>query len=166
MEKIRPRLGLIAATARNNVIGQGNRLPWHLPADLAHFKKMTMGKPMIMGRNTWESLPGLLPGRRHIVVTSNPAYVAEGGEIATSLESAIEKAGGVDEVMIVGGAMIYQQALELVDQMFLTKIDLDVEGDAFFPSYDPTEWTLLSKDCHVADEKNAYDYCFEHLVRA
>ena len=130
------RLTIIAAMARNRVIGKDNRLPWYLPADLQHFKKITMGKPMIMGRRTWESLPGLLPGRRHIVITRDLAYKADGAEVAHSLEQAIQLAGDVEEIMLVGGANLYAQALDIADRMQLTEIDLDVDGDAWFPEFE------------------------------
>lgn len=151
--------------ARNNVIGRNNTLPWHLSADLKRFKRITMDKPMVMGRKTWESLPGLLPGRRHIVVTRNRAYLADGAEIAHSLESAIEVAGDVAEVMVVGGAHLYQQALPLADRLYLTLIDADIEGDAFFPSLDETDWQEVSSEAHDPDEKNRFRYRFVTLER-
>ncbi|WP_326848242.1 dihydrofolate reductase [Solemya velum gill symbiont] len=114
---------------RNRIIGRNNELPWHLPADLKHFKALTMGKPIIMGRKTWESLPGLLPGRQHIVVTRNPDYVAEDATIALSLDEAIAAAGDVPEVMIIGGANVYQQAIEIADTLYITKIDTEVDGE-------------------------------------
>jgi dihydrofolate reductase len=157
----KPSLSLIAAMARNRVIGIDNRLPWHLPADLQHFKATTLGKPMIMGRKTWESLPGLLPGRPHIVVSRDPAYVAEGARVAHTLEQAIALAGGVaGEVMLIGGANLYAQALPLADRLYLTLVDADVEGDAWFPAFDEAEWQLESRDDHAPDERNAYPYSF------
>lgn len=160
------RLSIIAAMANDRVIGRDNRLPWHLPADLQHFKQITMGKPMIMGRKTWESLPGVLPGRRHIVVTRDMDYRAEGAEIAHSLDEAIELAGKVEEIMVVGGANLYEQALSLADRIYLTEIDLSVEGDAWFPEFDRSTWRERSRVEHPHDARNASDYAFIVLERS
>jgi len=149
----------------NRVIGRDNRLPWHLPADLRHFKAVTMGKPMIMGRRTWESLPGLLPGRRHIVVTRDRGYRAEGAELAHSLEEAIATAGAVEEVMIVGGGHLYAQALPLADRLYLTLVETDVEGDTFFPALDASQWHEVASEAHPADDKNPVPYRFRRLER-
>ena len=124
-----------------------------------------MGKPMIMGRKTWESLPGILPGRPHIVVTRNPDYSATGATTADSLESAIEAAGNAEEVMIVGGANLYAQALRIADKIYLTVIDADIEGDASFPDFDESEWQRISEESFSADEKNAWDYRFTEWIR-
>ncbi|MEA3302707.1 MAG: dihydrofolate reductase, partial [Pseudomonadota bacterium] len=132
----KPQISLIWAMARNRVIGRDNNLPWHLPADLQHFKRLTMGKPIVMGRKTWESLPGVLPNRRHIVVTRQSGYCADGAETAPGLQQAIELAGTVDEVMIVGGAALYKLALPIADQLYMTLVDADIEGDASFPEFD------------------------------
>ena len=152
--------------AKNNVIGRDNDLPWYLPADLKHFKAITMGKPMVMGRKTWESLPGLLPGRRHIVVTRNPEYEAQGAEVALSLEEAIASAGDVDEIMVVGGAHLYALALPYADRLHLTLIDDEFEGDAYFPPIDESAWRQISSEEHGPDEKNRYRYRFVTLERA
>ena len=159
------RLSIIAAMANDRVIGRQNRLPWHLPADLQHFKRVTMGKPMIMGRKTWESLPGLLPGRRHIVVTRDPGYQAKGAELAHSLEQAIAMAGAVDEIMVVGGAELYRQALDRADRVYLTEIDLEVEGDAWFPEFDQSTWRETERQAHSADDQNHWPYAFVILDR-
>lgn len=157
----KPVLSLIAAMARNRVIGIDNRLPWHLPADLAHFKATTLGKPMIMGRRTWESLPGLLPGRPHIVVSRDPAYLAKGARVARSLDEAIALAGELgDEAMLIGGAQLYAQALPLADRMYLTLVDAEPRGDAWFPAFDQDEWLLEDREDHPADERNACPYSF------
>ncbi|WP_456379635.1 type 3 dihydrofolate reductase [Thiolapillus sp.] len=160
-----PRISIIAAMARNRVIGKGNKLPWRLPADLQHFKRITMGKPMIMGRKTWESLPGLLPGRPHIVVSRNRDHQAPGASLAHSLEAAIRQAGNVPEIMIVGGANLYAQALSLAQRIYLTEIDLDVEGDAWFPEFDSVQWRETSREEHRADENNPVDYRFITLEK-
>jgi dihydrofolate reductase len=155
-----PHISVIAAMTRNRIIGRNNELPWHLPADLKHFKALTMGKPMIMGRKTWESLPGLLPGRQHIVVSRNPDYVAQDAILALSLDEAIAAAGDAPEVMIIGGANLYQQALEIANTLYITLIDMEVEGDVSFPPLDKTVWTQSQFEHHSADEKNPHDYSF------
>lgn len=156
----KPTISLIAAIAENRAIGIDNRLPWRLPADLRHFKRMTLGKPMVMGRKTWESLPGLLPGRPHIVVTGNANYQAEGCTVAHSIEQALLAAGDVDEVMIVGGATFYQQMLPRADRLYLTLVHTRVEGDAFFPEYVAAQWRASEREYHSADAKNPFDYTF------
>ena len=151
--------------AHNRVIGRNNSLPWHLPADLQHFKRVTMGKSIIMGRKTWESLPGLLPNRRHIVVTRQSGYPAKGAETASGLQQAIELAGDVDEVMIVGGAMLYKLALPIADQLYITLVDADIEGDATFPGFDMSLWREVSRDHFPPDDKNRYGMEFAQLIR-
>lgn len=158
-------ISLVTAMANNGVIGRDNRLPWHLPADLQHFKSLTMGKPILMGRNTWESLPGLLPGRRHIVVTRNEAYVAPGAEVVHSVEEALAAVEGEPEIMIVGGSHFYAEMLPRAHRLYLTLVDAEVEGDAQFPEIDWQEWQEVARENHSADEKNAYDYAFVNLVR-
>ncbi len=160
-----PVISLIVAMAKNGVIGRDNRLPWRLPADLAHFKSVTMGKPMVMGRKTWESLPGLLPGRRHIVVTRDREYRADDCTLVHSLEQAIEAAGDVPEVMIVGGGTLYREMLPRADRLYLTLVDLEAEGDACFPAVDFTEWRECRRESHPADERNAHAYTFVELER-
>ena len=152
--------------ARNRVIGLDNKLPWHLPADLRHFKEVTLGKPIIMGRRTWESLPGLLPERRHIVITRQQDYVAEGAETAASLDAAIALAGDVDEVMIVGGANLYAQALPIADRLYVTLVDAEVDGDAIFPDFDMDAWRVIDESSAPADGKNRYNLRFLTLERS
>jgi dihydrofolate reductase len=152
--------------ARNRVIGRKNTLPWHLPADLRHFKEMTLGKPIVMGRKTWESLPGLLPGRRHIVVSRQQGYVAEGAETAADLDAAIALAGNVDEIMIVGGATLYAEALPIADRLYVTLVDAEIEGDAYFPAFDMDAWHVIDESSTPSDEKNRYDLRFLTLERA
>ena len=156
---------MIWAMARNRVIGRDNRLPWHLPADLRHFKELTLGKPIIMGRKTWESLPGLLPDRRHIIVTRQQDYVARNAETAPDLESAIALAGDVDEVMIVGGASLYARALPLADRLYLTFIDADIDGDTRFPAWETGAWVQTADDPHPPDDRNPFGYRFVTLER-
>jgi dihydrofolate reductase len=159
-----PRLTLIAAVARNGVIGRDNKLPWRLSEDLKHFKALTMGHPMVMGRKTWESLPGKLPGRPHIVVTRNPAYVAAGATVANSLQAAIAAAGNVDEVFVIGGAELYAQAFEFADRLQLTEIDADFEGDAHFPNWNRAAWRETARETHQAE--GGLDYAFVTYDRA
>jgi dihydrofolate reductase len=154
------KLSLIAAVSRNNVIGKDNKMPWHLPADLQFFKTTTLGKPIIMGRKTWESLGRILPGRRHIVVTRNKDYTAEGVEIIHSTDAALKQASNVDEAVIIGGAHLYEEMLPLTDRLYLTEIDAEFEGDTFFPEWNKEEWEVVSSDAHPADEKNSFPYRF------
>jgi dihydrofolate reductase len=153
-----PRLTLIAAVAKNGIIGRDNKLPWRLSEDLKHFKALTMGHPMIMGRKTWESLPGKLPGRPHIVVTRNPAYAAEGGTVVTSLHAAVAAAGDTDEVFVIGGADLYTQAFEYADRLQLTEIDADFEGDAHFPDWDRRQWRETARETHHTDTSLGYAF--------
>jgi dihydrofolate reductase len=156
-----PRLTLIAAVARNGIIGRDNKLPWRLSEDLKHFKALTMGHPMIMGRKTWESLPGKLPGRPHIVVTRNPGYVAEGATVVASLHAAVTAAGQMengDEVFVVGGADLYAQAFEFADRLQLTEIDADFEGDAWFPNWDRSQWRETAREAHQTEAGLGYAF--------
>jgi dihydrofolate reductase len=147
------------------VIGCENRLPWRLPADLQHFKRLTLGKPIIMGRKTWESLPGLLPDRTHIVISANPAYRAEGCLLVHTLEQALAAAGGVEEIMIVGGANLYRQLLPRADRLYLTRVHTRVAGDAWFPDYEDGSWQESAREEHAADERNPFAYTFVTLER-
>jgi dihydrofolate reductase len=135
-------LTLVAAMGRNGGIGFQGRMPWHLPAELKHFKRTTLGKPVVMGRKTWESIGRPLPDRQNLVVSRNEAYQAEGCQVVASLVEAIEAAEGT-EVMIIGGGELYRQALPLASRMVLTTVDLEPECDTWFPTWDPSEWTLV-----------------------
>ncbi len=165
MEPIHPTISLIAAMAENRAIGINNKMPWHLPADLRHFKALTIGKPIIMGRKTWESLPGLLPDRPHIVVTRQPNYQAEGCQVVHSIDEALAAAGDAAEVMVVGGATFYRAMLPQADRIYLTLVETAVEGDAFFPDYNPEQWQITAQERHAADEKNPFPYRFLTLER-
>lgn len=163
----KPIISLVAAMAHDRVIGKDNQMPWHLPADLKHFKSVTMSKPIIMGRKTYESIGRPLPGRKNIVISRNAHYQAEGCEIADTLDSAIARVNEVDEVMIIGGGWLYQQALPLANKLYLTFIDLTVEGDTYFPAFEHLPLQVMSREKHRADENNPYDYEFvEYLVKA
>ncbi|MCB1751480.1 MAG: dihydrofolate reductase [Gammaproteobacteria bacterium] len=165
MQAIPNRISLIAAIAENCVIGRGNKLPWHLPADLKHFKQLTMGKPMIMGRRTWQSLPGLLPGRVHIVISRDHGFTAAGCEIARSFDEALRKAGPAPEVMVIGGGALYKQVLPYASRMYLTLVRAEIDGDILFPRFDKADWIELEREEHLADARNVYDYVFLTLER-
>jgi dihydrofolate reductase len=154
---------LVLARAENGVIGRDNRLPWHIPADLQHFKRITSGKPMIMGRRTFESLPGLLPGRRHIVLTRDDSWSAPGAEVAHDLAGALGIAGD-DGVSVIGGAEIFALFLDWADKIELTEVHADVEGDATVPAPEPAVWRETDREYH-SDEGDAPAYSFVTLVR-
>lgn len=144
-----PRLTLIVARARNGAIGRGGTLPWRLPEDLAHFKRTTMGAPMVMGRRTWTSIGRPLPGRRSIVVSRNPAFNAPGAEVVPSLDAAIAAAGDVPEIFVIGGAGLFAEAVPRAQRLILTQIDADFDGDTFFPAPDPGEWIAVQREPHA-----------------
>lgn len=158
-------VSLIAAMGRNRVIGHQGGIPWRLPADMQHFKRTTMGKPILMGRKTWESLPGVLPGRRNIVMTRNQGYVAQGAEVVSGIERAIEITPEVSELMIMGGQQLYQQFLPIANTIYLTEIDADFEGDAYFPEFAPDEWEITTEQRCEPDERNNYSYSFKTYRR-
>lgn len=164
------RLHLIFARAANGVIGKDNALPWHLPEDMAHFKRTTLGCPVIMGRKTWDSLGRPLPGRLNLVVSRQPGLQLEGAEVFASLEAAIVRAEqwaheqGVDELMLIGGAQLYQQALPLAARLYLTRIELSPEGDAWFPEFDAAAWHCTASETFAPLEQ-APAYAFETWTR-
>jgi dihydrofolate reductase len=160
-----PSLALIAALARNRVIGRDNRLPWHLPADLRFFKQTTMGKPLLMGRRTWESIGRPLPGRRMIVLSRDPGYQAPGCAVARSLDEAVDLAGSVAEVMVIGGATVYRQALLRAGRLYLTRVEADVPGDAWFPEWNEQDWRLVWEEPHPADAEHVWPYRFQRWER-
>ncbi len=155
-------LSLIWAMADNRVIGIENRLPWKLPADMKWFRQNTMGKPIIMGRLTFESFGAKpLPGRRNIIISRNPAYTTDGIEIYTSLEDALQSTQDNEETMIIGGMSLYKQALPLADRLYMTLIHANnVEGDAWFPEFDVHEWQETARSDFPGDEKNPHAYSF------
>lgn len=149
----------------NRVIGNKNQLPWHLPADLQHFKQLTLGKPIIMGRKTFDSIGKPLPQRPNIVVTRDLAFQAPGVLIAYSLPEALALAQEAEEAMIIGGAHIFEQALPIVHRMYLTIIHHKFEGDTYFPQWDPREWQVVENVFRPSDDKNAFAMTFTTLVR-
>ena len=158
-------MSIVVAMAANGVIGRDNQLPWHLPADLKHFKQTTMGKPILMGRKTWESIGRPLPGRTNIVITRDSSYSAAGCEVVNSIDAAIAAAGEQDEVMVIGGAELYRQVLSDTDTIYLTRIHEAFDGDTCFPELRNTEWHQVERVDHEADEKNSHDYSFIRLDR-
>lgn len=166
------KIAMIAAMAENRVIGADNDMPWHLPADLKHFKSVTLGKPVIMGRKTYASIGKPLPGRPNIVITSQPSteFPASVTVVSTpqeALSHAVMLVGEDDEVMIIGGGTIYNTFLPLADVLYLTHIKLHTEGDTVFPDYTKEgSWQVLSRESHGADDKNPYDYEFVKLQRS
>ncbi|MDH3900696.1 MAG: type 3 dihydrofolate reductase [Gammaproteobacteria bacterium] len=159
------KLSIVVAMAANGVIGRDNRLPWHLPADLKHFKQLTTGKPILMGRKTWESIGRPLPERTNIVITRDADYTAAGCIVVHSIEEALRAAEHSDEVMVIGGAELYRQILPEVSTIYLTRVHADTEGTTLFPELDESEWREVERiDCEP-DERNAHAYSFITLER-
>lgn len=156
------KLILIAAVANNNVIGKDNKLLWHMPADLKHFKELTMGHTILMGRKTFESIGKPLPGRKTIVITQQENYDAKGCKVVNNLKDAICEVKNEKEVFVAGGSEIYRQLINLhhTRRMFITRIYADFEGDSFFPDIDTQKWELIDREAFEADEKNPYPYAF------
>ena len=161
------KISMIAAMAHDRVIGKDNQMPWHLPAVLAHFKRVTLGKPVLMGRKTFESIGRPLPGRRNLVISRNPGYQAEGIEVVDSVEAALALlvSSAVEELMVIGGGHLYAEMLPSADRLYLTQIDLAVEGDTRFPAFDDGQWQRIDCESHPADEKNPHPYSFETWQR-
>ncbi|MGK2897979.1 MAG: dihydrofolate reductase [Burkholderiaceae bacterium] len=157
----RPALSLIAAVARNGAIGRNNALLWHEPQDQQHFRRVTMGRPVVMGRKTWDSLPARfrpLPGRRNVVVTRDPRWRAEGAEAVASIADALARLDGEQRAFVIGGAEIYALALPFADELVLTEIDADLDGDTFFPPWDRSRFAVAAREPHVG--ANGTGYCF------
>lgn len=149
---------------RNRGIGKGGALPWHLPAELKHFKRTTLGRPMVMGRKTFEAIGRALPGRQNLVVSRNEALAAEGCQLATSLVDAVEMAEG-PEVMVVGGGELYRLAMPVASRMVLTMVDATPEADTWFPEWDPSHWRMVSSTRHPADADNPLAFHVDEWVR-
>lgn len=158
-------ISLIAALSRNGVIGKNNTIPWKLPADMRHFRELTLGKPVIMGRKTFLSIGRPLPKRENIVMARDPGVVLEGCEVVHSAQEALKAAEGSKEVMVIGGEQIYSIFLPLAKRLYLTYIELDIEGDAFFPNFNLDEWDEIAREQHTADNENIYNYSFVILER-
>ena len=149
---------LVVAVARNGVIGRDNRLPWRLPDDMAYFKRVTMGHPVVMGRRTWESIGKPLPGRLNIVVTHNRGFQAPGCTVVGSLDEAWRAAGNAGEVCVIGGTSLFQECLPIADRIHLTEVQADVEGDTWFPPFDRAEWREHLVADHPADDRHEYPF--------
>jgi dihydrofolate reductase len=160
-------ISAIVACAHNNVIGKDNQIPWYLPADLIYFKKITLNHHIIMGRKCYESIGRPLPKRTNIVITRDPFFISSGCIIAHSLKEALNIAqkNGETEAFIIGGGEIYRQSADLWDKLYMTEVDLETEGDVFFPEIDKNKWTLISEEKHQKDEKNDWDYAFKVFER-
>ena len=156
-------ISCIVATDKNRVIGKDNDIPWYLPADLQYFKKTTINKAVIMGRNCFVSIGRPLPKRTNIIVTRDPFFISSNCLVARSIPEALHMAHNTDEneVFIIGGGQIYEQTIDLWDKLYLTEVDLEVDGDVFFPELDMEEWALESEEYHEKDEKNPYNYTFK-----
>ena len=160
-----PEIVIVAALARNGVIGRDNGLPWRLKADLQHFRALTMGHPILMGRNTWESLGRPLPGRRNMVVTRDPQFRAEGAETFASPEAAIAAAADAERIFVIGGAQLYASMLPRAERLVLTEVWADVEGDAHFPMLDRDDFIEERRDSRQADADNEFDFDFVEYRR-
>jgi dihydrofolate reductase len=160
MTQNKPRISVIAALARNGVIGIENRLPWRLPEDLAHFKALTLNHPILMGRKTFESLGRPLPGRTNIVITRNRDYCQDGCLVADSISAAIALCSGADEIFFIGGAELYAQSIPLADRLYLTEVDIEPLGDAWFPDYDRSAFREVARESHTGETGDALKFDF------
>lgn len=164
--RTKPIISLIAAMAHDGVIGINNKMPWHLPSDMRWFRQHTLGKPTVMGRKTFESFGGKpLPKRSNIIITRDTNYRADDCIVVTSIEQAIQAAGDVKEIMIIGGGTFYKQMLPGADRLYLTYVEVEIEGDSWFPEFDLHEWQEVERHHQVADEKNCYPHDFVILER-
>jgi dihydrofolate reductase len=158
-------ISIIVAVAENGAIGSGNRLPWHLPDDLKRFKALSLGKPVVMGRRTFESIGRPLPGRPNIVISRQGGLAIDGVRVAHSLDEALAAAGSVPEVVVIGGAQIFRQVLPRTDTIHLTRVHARVAGDVFFPELDPAQWREAAVEHYAADERHQYAFSFVTLQR-
>lgn len=159
-------LSLVVAMDRNRVIGRAGRLPWRLPDELQNFKRITMGKPIVMGRRTHESIGRPLPGRANIVVTRNPHYEAPGCRVVHSLSAALAASAGAGETLLIGGAALFEEALPLAARLYLTEIHAEVDGDVWFPEFDRGAWREVERIEHPADARHEYSHSLSVLDRA
>lgn len=153
-----PTITLVVAYTRNRVIGRDNKMPWHLPGDLAHFKRTTLGHPILMGRKTWESIGRPLPGRQNIVITRNPSYEAVGATVVESLDAALAAAGDAGEIFVIGGAQIFNDALPRASRLVATEIDADIEGDTWFSPLPEGQWKEVERLAQPEDNGLAYSF--------
>lgn len=159
------KLSIICGMDENRLIGSQNTLPWHLPADMAYFKKTTMGKPLLMGRKTYESIGKPLPGRRNIIISRDTDYHADGCEVSGSIHAALQQVKNQPEAMLMGGASLYEQTIELADCLYITEIHHQFEGDAWFPVIENNDWKEIWREDHAADERNQFPYSFVKYLR-
>ena len=152
------RIVLVAAVAANGIIGKNGKLPWHLTEDLQHFKRVTLGHPVIMGRKTWESLKGPLPGRENIVITRRAGYEAPGAAVASSLDAALALCAGEPVVCVIGGEQVFKEALSIATDLVMTEIKQDFEGDTRFPAYDRSQWREKKREAHTAANGMRFDF--------
>ncbi len=157
-------ISLIVAASENNVIGRDGDLPWKLPDDLRHFKEVTMGKPVVMGRKTWESLRRPLPGRQNIVITHQRDYAADGCDVVNYPAAALQATRPAEDVMIIGGGRVYEQFLRRADRIYLTRVHTSIDGDAWFPQLDD-DWKRVTEEHHPADEHHEHEFTFETWER-
>ena len=160
-----PRVTLVVAATDHGVIGRDGGMPWHLPADLAHFKRVTMGHPIVMGRRTYASIGRALPGRLNVVVTRDRSFAAAGVSVAHSLDGALAACGDAPEVMVIGGGELYRDALPRATRIHLTRIHASIDGDTYFPALDPAAWHETAREERAADERNVYPLSFVTLER-
>lgn len=156
---------IVVAASTNNVIGSDGALPWRLPEDLQRFKQITIGKPIVMGRLTHDSIGRALPGRRNIILSRQPGYMAEGCDVVGSRKEALDLLSDEDEVMIIGGGKIYEQFLPLATRIYLTRVDAEIDGDTYFPALDMDQWRLLGREEFPVTEKRKTGFAIEELVR-
>jgi len=158
-------ISLIVATSANGVIGRGGELPWHLSDDLKRFKQLTMGKPIVMGRKTFDSIGRALPGRQNIVLTKQSEFIADGCDVVSSVDAAVTTAGGAGEIMVIGGSEIYALFLPLANCIYMTRVQVDVDGDTRFPELDDEQWQETEHENHGAGESNDYEFTTSVLQR-
>ena len=158
-------LSIVVAMDENRLIGKDNKLPWHLPADLAYFKKITTGKSIVMGRKTYDSIGRPLPNRRNIVISRNSKTLITGCEVITSIDEVLSITKDEDEVMIIGGASLCEQLLHQVSRLYITKVEGKFDGDVYFPKYDESDWRQVSCDSHLPDDSNQHAHHFIVLER-
>jgi dihydrofolate reductase len=158
-------ISLITAVSANGVIGRGGELPWHLSDDLKRFKQLTMGKPIVMGRKTFDSIGRALPGRQNIVLTKQSEFIADGCDVVSSVDAAVTTAGGAGEIMVIGGSEIYALFLPLANRIYMTRVQVDVDGDTRFPELDDEQWQETGHEKHGAGESNDYEFTTSVLQR-
>jgi dihydrofolate reductase len=158
-------ISIIVAATENGVIGAHGELPWRLSDDLRRFKQLTMGKPIVMGRKTWDSIGRPLPGRQNILITRQADFAAPGCDVVASPDAALTVAGDADEIMVIGGSQVYALFLPDAARVYLTRVHAEIEGDAYFPALDTAEWELVDEERHPADERNEFDYSFRRFER-